>query len=492
MTRFICLTLLILSSFLLAPLQISAEASEKPNVLFIMVDDLNDWIGCLKGHPQAYTPNIDKLASRGTLFTNAHCQGPICGPSRNSLLSGLHVHTTGVYQQPGKGLDKDTKFFHGKLLPQYFAKEGYETLAVGKIAHGYSDKLAFQNYGGKFANFGPKPKKEKRFNYQLPDVPYTGTQTDWGAFPDVDNKMPDHLSADWAVDQLEQKHEKPFLLAVGFIRPHVPFYVPEKWFERFPLDEIQLPEIQSNDFDDIPEIGRLIHELPKYPDLKYLQANENDQFKKCVQAYLACIYFVDAQVGRVLDALEKSKHADNTIIVLMSDHGYHLGEKDRVSKHSLWEESTRVPLIIAKSKSQQKTKAQLEICAKPVGLIDLYPTFLELCDLPVNNTNEGKSLVPLLHSADAPWRFSTITTYAKDNHSLRSEQHRYIRYDDGSEELYDLLADPNCWVNLASEPSSVALRKKFQNLLPTKTAPYHPAVRTAPINAWFEEHFKKQ
>ena len=469
------------------------QAAAKPNMLFIAIDDLNDWVGCLDGHSQARTPNIDRLAKRGTLFVNAHCQGPICGPSRASLLSGYYPHVTGIYQQPaGKAMEKDKTFFHGQMVSHYFADHGYRTLAVGKITHGYPAKLAFDSYGGKFAGSGPKPSGGRRFNYHLPNVPWTGTQTDWGAFPDREEEMSDHKSADWAVERLAEESKQPFFLAVGFVRPHVPFYVPQKWFDLFPLGDVQLPPVRNDDLLDVPEISRRIHELPKYPGLAFLQKNDNEQFRKCVQAYLACVAFVDHQVGRVLDALDTGPHAADTVVVLFSDHGYHLGEKDRVSKHSLWEESARVPLVVAPAKSQGEQFGKAgQFCSKPVGLIDLYPTMLQMCGLPAKKSNQGDSLVPLLKNPSANWRFSTLTTYARGNHTLRSERYRYLRFEDGSEELYDHAEDPNEWTNLATRLKYTKLLKQFRKELPAKEAPYHPSVRSGAVNAWFEEHLRR-
>lgn len=462
----------------------NVDANERPNVLLIAIDDLNDWVGCLAGHPQAVTPNIDALARRGVLFTNAHCQGPICGPSRASLLSGRYPHSTGLYQQPtGKAMEKDREHFDGQLLPQYFAAHGYVTLGCGKITHNYPPRKAFDVFGGTFGGFGPKPNQ--RFHYHLPDVPFSGTQTDWGAFPDVDEKMPDYKTADWAINQLGQDHAKPFFLAVGFVRPHVPFYVPAKWFEDFPLAEIKLPEVDTSDLDDVPEISRQIHEMPKFPTLSFLQANDNIQFRLAVQAYLACTKFVDHQVGRVLQALAQSDYRDNTMIVLFSDHGYHLGEKNRISKHSLWEEATRVPLIVS-TPGQTDNKT----CARPVGLIDLYPTLLELSGLSAREQNEGRSLVPLLQDPHAAWRDAVLTTYAKDNHSLRGERFRYIQYQDGTQELYDRAADPNEWTNLANRPEHAETIAKFREQLPATSAPYHKATSPKPVNQWFLDHLR--
>lgn len=470
-----------------------ADQQDRPNVLMIAIDDLNDWVGCLSTHPQAATPNIDRIAARGMLFTNAHCQAPICGPSRASLLSGLYPHTTGVYQQPKSNeIEEDQTYFRGHLLPEYFKSHGYRTLAVGKITHGYRAKTAFDVYGGKFGGSGPKPADEKRFNYFLPDVPWTGTQTDWGAFPETDQQMPDHLAADWAIEQLSNDFDKPFFLAVGFVRPHVPFYVPQKWFDEFPLDDIRLPDVRNDDLHDVPEISRQIHEVPKYPSLSFLQKNDNEQFRKCVQAYLACTMFVDHQVGRVLDALDNSQYANNTVIVLFSDHGYHLGEKDRVSKHSLWEESTRVPLVFIPAKSDTDLDvARGRRSSKPVGLIDIYPTLTELCRLPDKESNQGRSLKPLLLDPNADWRRSIITTYARGNHSIRTETYRYIRYEDGSEELYDHAMDPNEFFNLAKDSQFLEVIERLRDELPIEEAIYHSSTRSAPINRWFERHFQQ-
>jgi len=465
----------------------------KPNALFIAVDDLNDWVGCMKGHPQAKTPHIDRLAERGMLFTNAHCQGPICGPSRASLLSGFYPHRTGIYQQPGgKAMEKDEKFFHGRMIPHCFSSHGYHAWGVGKIAHGYSDRKLFHSYGGKFSGSGPKPPNGKRFNYYPPDIPFTGTQTDWGAFPERDEDMTDYKVADWAVERLGRKSDKPFFLGVGFVRPHVPFYAPQKWLDLFPLEKIELPPVLADDLLDVPETSRRMHDLPKYPKLDFLRKNEDEQFRRCVRAYLACITFVDHQVGRVLDALDQGPHAEDTVVILFSDHGYHIGEKDRVSKHSLWEESTRVPLIVAPAKSQGSEFGDAgRKCSRPVGLIDLYPTLLEMCGLPPNPSNEGKSLVPLLRNPSDDWRFAVLTTYARENHALRSERFRYMRMEDGTEEFYDHKDDPQEWRNLAGDKRHAKTIKRFRNALPKRDAPYHPSVRSAPTNAWFKEHLAR-
>ena len=482
----IVVSILFFSAFL------SAQ-TDKPNVLFIVIDDLNDWIGSMGGHPQAKTPHMDSLASRGTLFTNAHCQAPICGPSRASFLSGLYPHQTGLYNQPNSkpGLASDSQYFDGHLLPQYFSSHGYKTLGVGKITHGYDLEDAVDVAGPKGSS-GPKPKGPKapndvRFHHR-PDysLPFTGTQTDWGVFPEQNAEMPDFQSADWAVKRLKENHEKPFLMAVGFHRPHVPFYAPQEWFDMHPLEQVQIPEVRDYDLNDVPEAGRRLHEMPRYPQFSWLRENDEDELRRCTQAYLACTSFVDAQVGKVMDALASSSYAENTIIVLLSDHGYHLGEKERVSKHGLWEEATRVPLIIVTPGSDNAQQ-----CSQPTGLIDLYPTLLDMCGLPARSANAGQSLVPLLDDRVSSWRHSILTTYAMGNHALRSEQYRYIRYDDGSEELYNHHTDSHEWHNLATSEAHRDVIAKFRQQLPKNEAPYHPLVGDGAVNAWFTEHYKR-
>ncbi len=465
----------------------SLGAAERPNVVLIIVDDLNDWVGCLGGHPNARTPHMDRLAQQGTLFVNAHCQAPLCGPSRASFLSGLFPSTTGLYGQPRRDLEKDTQRFVGHLLPQYFSRHGYRTYGVGKITHGISLK-AVVDVAGPTGSSGPKPRVAggeaiDRFHY-WPDEssPFSGTQTDWGAFPERDALMPDHQTAAWAVEKLNEASD-PFFMAIGFHRPHVPFYVPERWFEDFPLNELALPQIQDGDLDDVPSIGRAIHELPRFPQLPFLQADDNAQWRLCVQAYLACVAFVDAQIGKVLAAVPSK-----TIVALISDHGYHLGEKNRVAKHSLWPESTRVPMIV---RAPDVGRAGQRV-DQPVGLIDLFPTLCDLVGIPAKAGLEGKSLKPLLEDPAAPWDRPAIrTTYARGNHSLQSRTHHYVRYEDGSEEYYDLRRDPHAWDNLAAQANRQDL-EQLRGWLPKQEAPYHPASSPSPVNAWFQTHFAEQ
>ena len=435
----------------------------KPNIIFICIDDLNDWVGCLKGHPQTITPNIDKLASQGTLFANAHCQAPICGPSRASVMTGLYPHISGNYLQLK---DRNIKKSNGitqtvTLLPDYFEKHGYKSMAVGKIYHQGDAANTFDEYGGYFDKVGPKP--EQRFNYDPKwfEDKIGNTQTDWGAYPDVDSKMSDYKSASWAIEKLNQNHDKPFFMAIGFYRPHVPWYVPQKWFDQFPLDSIKTPPYLKTDMNDIPKMGQHVSEAPQMPTTEWMKKNK--QWKKAIQAYLASINFVDFQIGRVLKTLEKSKYNNNTIVVLWSDQGYQLGEKNRIAKQALWQRITHCILII--KPLYAKTK---QVCKQPVQLIDIYPTLLDLSKLPKNLLNNGHSLKPLLEQPSSEWIYPAITSYGRGNISIITNHYQLIQYEDQSMEFYDLKNDPNEWINLVNKPEYKKLIEVQKKLIPEK------------------------
>ena len=424
----------------------------RPNVLLLIVDDLNDWVGCLGGHPQAHTPHIDRLAQRGVLFTNAHCQAPICNPSRVSMLTGMLPSTTGIYLLQPTQFRVSDALKHVQTLPQYFAEHGYETIGTGKIWHNSTSRNTFQKYGPR-GSFGPLPKQ--KFHYKQGHRLW-----DWGEYPETDAQTPDAKVADWAIGELQEKRERPFFLAVGFFRPHVPMYAPPAWWQKLPAeDDIELPQTLVTDRDDIPEYGkRLTHGAPAPRHEWFVQ---NRQWRRAVRAYLACTAFVDHQVGRVLTALEASLYAENTIVVLCSDHGFHLGEKQRWAKRSLWTRSTRVPLIVRAPGLQTSAS-----CTRPVGLIDIYPTLVLLCGLTPNGLLEGRSLVPLLRDHRAAWDRPVVTTFYQNNHSVRSEHWRYIRYADGSSELYDLREDPHEFHNVASDDKHTGIIRRLTLALP--------------------------
>lgn len=460
------ITIFILISLLLSGSE-EKEGQVKPNVLFISVDDFNDWLGCMNGHPNTKTPNMDKLAAQGVLFTNAHCQAPLCGPSRASVMNGLRPSTTGIY-----GMIDDNKIRSENntatkdiiFLPEYFRKNGYHTMGIGKIFHHHAPDGVFEESGGRVPGFGPTPPERFVWSGKPGKEGYGRTSTDWGVFPEADSLMPDHQSANWVIERLNREYEKPFFLAVGFLRPHVPWYVPQKWFDMHPVESLELTPYKEDDLDDIPEIGLQINDLPMMPTTQW--AIENNEWANIIQAYLACVSFVDYEVGRVLQALEKSEYADNTVIVLWSDHGYRLGEKGTFAKHALWEEATNAPLMFAGA-GLPKGK----VIAEPAEMLSIYPTLLDLCGLPSYAPNEGISLLPIMKEEDYQAKSQVaITTHGMRNHSVRSVQFRYIQYEDGGEEFYDHLSDPNEWYNKALSSEYLENKKDLKNLLPEVNA----------------------
>ena len=453
--KFPILTLFLSCLFVLAASE-SASAA-RPNVLFIAIDDLNDWIGCLGGHPQVQTPNIDRLASQGTLFTNAHCQAPLCNSSRTSLLTGLRPSTTGIhglapwFRNVGALKDRTT-------LPQHFESSGYQTLSTGKIFHGGygrgKDDHEFQTLGPA-AGVGATPEKKL-----IPATPNGNHPLmDWGTFPHRDEDKGDWKVASWAVEQLVARPTEPFFLSVGFFLPHVPCFATQKWFDLYPEDTLQLPRILNSDRDDTPLFSWYLNW--KLPEPRLSWCVENDSWKSLVRSYLACISFVDSQVGRVLDALDRSGQADNTIIVLWSDHGYHLGEKLITGKNTLWERSTHVPLVFAGPGISSNA-----VCDEAVELLDIFPTLNELCDLGTIADLEGHSLAPQLRNAQTERPWPAITTHNQGNHSVRSDDWRYIQHADGTEEFYDMRNDPLEWTNLAGQTRHGGLMAEHRKWIP--------------------------
>ncbi len=434
-----------------------AKKTSRPNVLFVAIDDLNDWTGFLGGHPDAKTPNLDRLARRSITFTRAYCAAPACNPSRAALLTGLRPSTSGVYlnSQPWRPALPDAV-----TLPQHFMAAGYRVHGGGKIFHGGTNDLAcWHDYFQQRRD--PLPQGR-------PLNGIAGTaHFDWGPIDDADEAMADYQVVSWAAKFLASEQDKPFFLAVGLYRPHLPWYVPKKYFDRFPLDSISRPLTRDDDLDDVPEAGKRM----AHADGDHRRVVESDQWERAVQGYLASIAFADAQVGRLLAALESSPHAGNTIIVLWGDHGWHLGEKRHWRKFALWEEATRVPLLVA-----LPGMASGQECNRTVNLLDLYPTLIELCDLPKKQL-DGVSLVPLLADPRQPWDRPAVTTHGRNNHAVRSERWRYIRYADGSEELYDHQQDPMEWKNLAGDSQYNEIKENLAKWLPKRNAPDAPSRR---------------
>lgn len=429
--------------------------ARQPNILMIAIDDQNDWIGCLGGHPQVKTPNLDALATRGTLFANAHCQAPLCNPSRSSILTGLRPSSTGIHGLL-PGIREVAELKQHVTLPQALHAAGYFTYTCGKVYHDGSIKP--KDRAAEFDEWSVAPPMP------MPKTPFVkGLVTrlmDWGVYPENDEDQADWKIASAAVAKIESVgQDKPWFITCGFRLPHVPCYASQKWFDLYPDETLQMPPVKENDRDDLPKFADFLHwKLPE-PRLKTLR--NMHEWRSLVRAYLACTSFMDSQVGRVLDALSKSGQLDNTIVIAWSDHGWHLGEKLITGKNTLWERSTHVPFIWA-----GPGIAKNQRCKRTVELLDIFPTLLDVLGLPERKDLEGHSLAPQLKDAAAPREFPAITTHNQGNHAVRTEKWRYIRYADGSEELYDEQADPNEWENIAGDPKLANVKHDLAKWLP--------------------------
>ncbi len=452
-----------------------SDDTQHPNVLFIAVDDLNDWTGCLGGHPQAVTPNIDRLAASGMLFTNAHCAAPACNPSRTAIMTGISPHTSGLYENSQKMREI---LPDAVLLPKYFANHGYWAAGSGKLLHYFIDAGSWDEYYPAKETEDPFPRTlypEKR-PVSLPrGGPWQYIETDWGPLDATDEEFGgDWLVSKWIGEQLRKKHDQPFFLACGIYRPHEPWFVPKKYFDLFPLDEIQLPPgYREDDLEDLPPAGK-----KRGPNRYFAHIRAHQQWKQGIQGYLASIAFADAMVGRVVEALENGPNRDNTIVVLWSDHGWHLGEKQHWQKFTAWRVCTRVPLIVRVPPGTpglpQGTQAG-STCAKPVNLLSLFPTLTDLAGLPHEADNDGPSIVPLLRDPDAQWPHVSITHLAEPgSYGLSAQRWRYIHYANGDEELYDCQTDRYEWTNLAAVAEHAAKLDELRRLAPREFAPSVP------------------
>lgn len=473
-------------------------AADQVNVLFIAIDDLNDWVGFLDGHPQAHTPNMDRLARRGITFTNAHCAAPACNPSRAAVFSGKQPWHTGVWSNDSQKLL--TKTPEAKVIPRAFSDAGYLTMGTGKMMHGggSGNQAIFHQSMNVEQRWSPFTRESVAYNEdELPSkktsnprhtintpgsdgvvLPLNGMPSDrrptdpsgesfdWGPVNVPDSAMGDTQSADWAIQKLKLSHEQPWFLGVGFYRPHIPLWAPHHYFDRFQNQDIQLPPVTQGDLADLGPTGKR-WALDAVTAGLHSTVVAHDQWSEAVKAYLACTTFVDAQVGKLIEALDRSDYADDTIVVLWSDHGWHLGEKEHWGKWTGWERSTRVPLIIVPPRNATAAFKNLgQPCDEPVGLIDLYPTLCELCAVKPPADLDGESLVPLLRNPANESGRTVITSFDQGNISTRSARWRYIRYQDGSEELYDHRNDPNEWTNLSHRQEYRELLRTLRDDLP--------------------------
>ncbi|MCA9080720.1 MAG: sulfatase [Planctomycetaceae bacterium] len=444
----------------------AAQSPKRPNVLFIAMDDLNDWTGCLGGHPQARTPNLDRLAASGMLFSNAHCAAPACNPSRTAIFTGQAPHRSGLYDNRQ---DMRTVLPDAEIMPKVFSRHGYHSAGSGKLLHYFIDAPSWDDYFPEAAKENPFPRT--LYPEQRPlSLPRGGEwqyiETDWGPLNATDAEYGgDHLVAEWIAGQLARPHEQPFFLACGLYRPHEPWFVPQQYFEPFPLESIELPPgYKADDLDDLPPEGQR-----RGPNRYFAHIQKHGQWKQGIQGYLASIYFADTMLGKVLDALDNSPHAGNTIVVLWSDHGWHLGEKQHWQKFTGWRVCTRVPLIIRVPPGTTGLMAGTSPanCSQPVSLLSLFPTLLELCGLPAESSHDGPSLLPLLRDPQAQWPHHALTSLADPgSYSISGDRWRLIHYNNGDEELYDIETDPHEWTNRATDPAAANMLNDLRALAP--------------------------
>jgi arylsulfatase A-like enzyme len=439
-----------------------ASPAKKPDIVFIIVDDLNDWIGCLDGHPDAQTPHLDSLAASGMLFTNAHCNAPQCGPSRESLLRGLYPKSTGKYfnstkrpeyfgTQPMKGKTSKASYANPIVMHEYFQNNNYRVSSGGKVDSYGRPYMHLDNY---LKVQYTSRKKDSFTNDRI------NLWNDGGPQVLKDEVTGDYKVAQWAIEEWNTASDKPLFMTVGFFRPHRPLNAPKAYFDKFPVADIVLPKVNPDDWDDMPAYAIAMarkHAHREYFEGKYSDHEQIfrmggvDEWKYMVSSYLACVNYVDAQIGLLLDALKKNPRNRDTIIILSSDHGWHLGEKKHWTKAALWNDATHVPFIVLAPGVEPGT-----VNNQPISLIDIYPTLTELAGLEGPKHLEGRSIVPLLKNTKLKRDYAYLS-YGPENTAVQSERMRYIRYEDGSEELYDHSKDPHEWVNLAKD-------EKYQKL----------------------------
>jgi choline-sulfatase len=463
--------------WVLGALGVCLAGPSRPNVLFIAVDDLRDWVGHLGGCPGSVsTPHIDRLAGRGTAFTNAHTAAPVCCPSRVAVMCGRLPSSTGIYdnRQWWKPHRPDLV-----TLPVLFRRHGYRAVGAGKLFHhpvgnnppGQWDayhRLVFTDDAwartGRFRALypytAPQPTPE---GFPFSGVTLYSPEVDWGVLKKPERAFDDARTVDYAIRFLSRRHDRPFFLAVGVFRPHMPWYTPQAYVDRYPLERVVLPETPADDLEDVPAAGRRLA-LAKSADLE--KVRKRGLWQAAVRAYLASITFADAQIGRLLDALDRASCARTTVVVLWSDHGWHLGEKGHWHKRTLWEEATRVPLIIVAPGHGKPGQR----CDRAVSLVDLFPTLAELCGLAPLDVTDGTSLVPLVDHPAGKRSAPAIIQHGLNSCAVRSDRYRYIRYADGSEELYDHTQDPNEWTNLAGMAAMRKVVVRLAGQIPSRWA----------------------
>ncbi|MCO6458185.1 MAG: sulfatase [Pirellulaceae bacterium] len=437
------------------------QADKRYNVLFIICDDLNCDLACY-GHKLVQSPSIDRLAARGLRFERAYCQYPLCGPSRASFMTGLYPDQTTIRQN---AIRLRERLPDVQSMSQMFRNHGYTATRVGKIYH-YNVPADIGNEGhddpdswDHTVNPKGRDKADEPRIFSLRPGSFGGTLS-WLAAEGTDQEQTDGIGAAAAIEVLEQhaRNQQPFFLAVGFYRPHTPYVAPKNYFDLYPLDKIVVPRIPAGYRDTLPVPAR--DSITRKKD----QVDLPDELaRQAIQAYYASITFVDAQVGRVLEALERLKLDDRTIVVFTSDHGYHMGEHGHWQKTTLFENAARVPLII----SVPGMRTAGGHSQSPAEMIDFYPTLAELCRLPAPDNLPGVSLRPVLDDPAASPRKDALTQFAT-GYSLRTPRYRYTQWGaegSGGDELYDHASDPGEMHNLADQPDAAPIVRELSRTL---------------------------
>lgn len=452
----------------------------RPNILFIVADDLNAWIGALGRHPQARTPNIDAMARRGALFVNAYCSAPYCNASRMGFFTGRLPSTLSLYHNE----DYWGRAERPPTFVERLRAHGYATYGAGKVFHGVYDYALAGRNGLDAAPWCEKENRDHLWDLYLPvgkeplplsrplnrlfdfadfeSVPEMYRHFDWGPVSYADEvNLPDTNVAQWICNLFKGQLPEPFFLAAGFYKPHLPWYAPQRFFDMHPTESVVLPLVRDDDLDDVPQIARDWALSPRDHEL----ITSRGVWKEAVRGYLACISYLDALVGEIMKALDASRYGRNTAVVLCGDNGFHLGEKLHWRKFALWEEATRVPLIYVPSGGAQPIRI-----LEPVSLIDIAPTLLDLAGAPADTSTDGCNLRPLLTAEGRPIRpRNVISTWGAGNHSIRTQRWRFTTYQNGGEELYDHAADPHEWTNLASLPEFAGVCKDLAMLTLSQT-----------------------
>lgn len=439
---------------------------EHPNVLFISLDDMNDWVQPLSGNAQTLTPNLLKFGEEAVNFTKNYCPSPGCNPSRSAMLTGLHTYTSGMYSNY-QDWRKVPRLQEALTIGQHFKNNGYYTAGAGKIYHyNQVDTIGWDDYFPSIKNPMPQDNFPEVRPANMKPFKYMYNMFDWSGLPISDEETGDFQSVNYISEQLRKSHDKPFFLAAGIYRPHLPWYVPQKYFDMFPLDDIQLPALMDGDTTDL---GPVAKELIVRGGNYHKHVVEANQWKKAIQGYLASIAFADEMIGRLLTALQESEYADNTIVVIWSDHGWQLGEKMHWRKFALWENVTRTVLMMKVPEGIQKMPKGSFKGANTTNLtslLDIYPTLVDLCGLPPRTDFDGVSLSPILSNPDTIISRPIITTYDYGSYSIRYDKWHYIKYIDDSEELYDLEGDPEEWNNLAKTDTLMDIKSKLESYIP--------------------------